>query len=222
MSYLYRHALFVSRRQAYIDWANGLDDDGPELAEDLSQEERNVYLVPESAQERDLGALLDEFWEDIFDAELSSWTIAEESWPPLRTREMFNQWFDVELNASVYDLVPEEPLTQAQVDLEDLAEASERCAACGLDVEQGEGRFVGFKLADRSRFELFQGRVWPLPVDDEESVLCIVTTEGSEDARAGDDLLVRACSSRCEKVIRRIVTPALRKWSRRLESALRS
>jgi len=137
---------------------------------------------------------------------------------PLRTREMFNQWFDVEVNASVYDLTPEEPLTQADVDLEDLAEASGRCAACGLDVEQNEGRFVGFKLADRSRFDLLQGRVLPLPVNDDESVLCMVTLEASDEARAGDDLLVRVCSSHCEKVIRKLVPPALRSWSRRLES----
>src|SRR6202011_3341453 len=101
--------------------------------------------------------------------ELASWSINEEGWPPRRTREMFDQWFDVELNESVYDLTPEEPLTQTEVDLEDLAEASGRCAACGLDVEQGEGRFVGFKLVDRSRFESFQGRVFPLPVNEEEA-----------------------------------------------------
>ena len=218
MSYLYRHALFVSRTKVYLDWANGLNDDGPQLGEELSRQQRNVYLVPESAQEPDLDALLNEFWEDIFTVELGSWSLAEDNWPPSRTRELFNQWFDVELNASVYDLTPEEPLTQTQVDLEDLSDASGRCAACGLDVEQGEGRFVGFKLANRSRFELFQGRVLPLQVNDDESVLCIVTHEGSDEARSGDDLLVRVCSSGCEKVIRKLVPPALRSWSRRLES----
>jgi hypothetical protein len=50
MSYLYRHALFVSRRKAYLDWANGLNNDGVELGEELSRQQRNVYLVPESAR----------------------------------------------------------------------------------------------------------------------------------------------------------------------------
>ncbi len=219
MSYLYRHALFVSRKQAYLDWANGLNDDGPDLSEDVSLRQRTVYLVPEVDAEPDVGAQLDQFWEDIFYQELASWSISEEGWPPRRTREMFDQWFDVELNESVYDLTPEEPLTQTEVDLEDLAEASGRCAACGLDVEQGEGRFVGFKLVDRSRFESFQGRVFPLPVNEEEAVLTIVTPPESDEARSGDDLLVRACSSRCEKVIRKSVPPALRSWSRRFEQA---
>ena len=158
MSYLYRHALFVSRTKVYLDWANGLNDDGPQLGEELSRQQRNLYLVPESAQEPDLGALLNEFWEDIFTAELQSWTVAEDSWPTSRTREMFNQWFDVELNASVYDLTPEEPLTQAEVDLADLEEASGRCAACGLDVEHGEGRFAGFKLHGSKSLRRFSGQ----------------------------------------------------------------
>jgi ribosomal protein L24E len=222
MSYLYRHALFVSRKQPYLDWANGLNDGGPGLSEDVSLQQRTVYLVPELDREPDLGTLLDEFWEDIFHEELATWSLKEESWPRLRTREIFDQWFDIELNASVYDLTPEEPLTQIQVDLADLSEASGRCAECGLDVEEGEGRFVGFKLADRSRFESFQGRVLPLPVNDNESVLAIVTLAESDEARSGDDLLVRVCSSRCEKVIRKLVPPALRSWTRRLESTSQS
>jgi hypothetical protein len=52
-----------------LDWANGLNNDGVELGEELSRQQRNVYLVPESAQEPDLDALLNEFWEDIFTAE---------------------------------------------------------------------------------------------------------------------------------------------------------
>jgi hypothetical protein len=222
MSYLYRHALFVSRRQAYLDWANGLNDDGAgaELDEGLSRQQRNVYLVPETPDEPDLDALLEEFWEDIFDTELASWILAEEHWPQSRTREMFAEWFDVELNASVCDLTPDEPLTQVEVDLEDLAFASGRCAACGLDLEPEQGRFTGFKLADRSRFEIFEGRVMPLPVDHEEAVFCIVSDRESEDALAGDDLLVRVCSSKCEKVIRKIVPDAVRKFSRRLQPRL--
>jgi hypothetical protein len=144
----------------------------------------------------------------------------EENWPPLRTRDVFDQWFDVELNASVCDLTPDEPLTQSDVDFEDLAEASGRCAECGLDVEPDAGRYVGFKLADRKGFDFLQGRVLPLPINDKESVLCIVTRAESDEARAGDDLLVRVCSSRCEKVIRKLVPPALRSWSRRVADGI--
>jgi hypothetical protein len=112
MSYLYRHALFVSRKRPYLDWANGLNDGGPGLSEDVSLRQRTVYLVPELDREPDLGCLLDEFWEDIFHEKLASWSLKDESWPTIRTRDMFDRWFDVELNASLYNLTPEEPLTQ--------------------------------------------------------------------------------------------------------------
>ena len=217
MTYLYRHALFISRKEPYLDWANGLEE-GPALTEQLSRKERTVYLAPEVDDEPELSQLVDEFWESIFEEELGAWVIAEERWPQPRTREMFDAWFEVELSGSVYDLTPEEPLTQAQVDALDLAEALGRCAACGLDVEEDEGRFAGFKLADWRRVAPFEGRVLPLAVDDDQVVLCVVTHDGSEEARAGDDILVRVCSSACEKAVRKTVPKALRRLFRRPEA----
>jgi hypothetical protein len=222
MSYLYRHALFVSRKQPYIEWANSFEDDGPTMTEELSRGERVVYLVPEGASMPVLADLLDQFWEDIFEAELESWMLNETDWPQTRTREVFDEWFEVELSESVYDLTPDEPLTQEQIDIADLADASARCAACGLEIEPEQGRFVPFKLADRSRFEMFEGRVFPLPTGDDESVLCIVTPENSDEAETGGDLIVRACSSRCEKVLRKIVPKGLRDWLRRVGSSSQS
>jgi hypothetical protein len=221
MSFLYRHALFVSRKRPYLDWANQPDDGEIELTDALSHQKRTVYLVPETMEEPDLEALLDEFWEEIFAAELSAWVIDEARWPQARTRQIFEEWFDVELNDAVYDLTPEEPLTQAQVDLADLAEVSGRCAGCGMDVDEGEGRWVGFTVPERGKLDVFQGRVFPLQIGDEEVVYVIVSPEDSEEARAGKDLLLRVCSSGCEKSVRKIVPKALRDWSKRLEQAFR-
>jgi len=221
MSFLYRHALFISRKRPYLDWANQPSDGDLELTDELSRQKRTVYLVPETTDEPNREALLAEFWEEIFAAELSAWVLDEERWPQPRTRQIFDEWFDVEVNDAVYDLTPEEPLTQAQVDLQDLAEASAQCALCGLEVDDTEGRWAGFKVADRADLDVFQGRVFPLPIDDEEAVLCIVTPANSEEARAGKDLLVRVCSSRCEKAARKIVPRALRDWSRRVDAVSR-
>jgi hypothetical protein len=196
MSFLYRHALFVSRKQPYLDWANGSDNSEGALTDELSKAHRK-------------------FWEEIFTNELGAWIIAEDAWPSPRTRETFGQGFDVELNDAVYDLAPEEPLTQHEVDQADLAKALGECAACGIEVDEGAGRFASFTVSDRSRLALFQGRVYLLPINDDEVVPCIVTGDDSEGARAGEDLLVRVCSSRCEKQIRSVVPKALRRWSRR-------
>lgn len=220
MTFLYRHALFVSRRQPYLDWANSIDDSGATLDAALSRKERTVYLTPEADGEPELQELLEESWEEIFEEELAAWHEAEERWPQARTREMFDEWFDVELCASVLDLAPEEPLTQEQVDSLDLADAVNSCAACGIDVEEGHGRFVGFKVADRSRIAFRQGRVLHLPVDDEQVIPCIVTVDDSAAAREGDDLVVRVCSSGCEKAVRKVVPKALKRLFRRPESGV--
>ena len=51
MSFLYRTGLTVTRKRPYIDWANGLDEDGPDLTPELAGDRRTIYLVPESDDE---------------------------------------------------------------------------------------------------------------------------------------------------------------------------
>ena len=48
-------------------------------------------------------------------------------------------------------------------------------------------------------------------IGDERVVIGIMAQADSDKARAGEDLLFRACPSRCEKAIRKAVPKALRK-----------
>ena len=91
------------------------DDDGADLRTHLEEDRRTVYLGPE-ADNPSLERLIEEFWEEIFELELAAWLEDSSGWPAPRTREMFNEWFEVELTDTVVDLVPEEPLTQQQLD----------------------------------------------------------------------------------------------------------
>jgi ribosomal protein L24E len=211
MSFLYRAAITITRRQPYIDWANGTADGGAELTGEVANDRRTVYLVAEYEDRSDLGDLIDDHWEDIFEEELAAWTEDESGWPASRTREMFDQWFGAGLTESVIDLDPESPLTQRDVELVDLADAFQTCAWCDLELEKGEGRTTGFPLADRERFASREGLVLPIQIDKEDVLVGIVTPRDSDDARAGNDLLFRVCSSRCEKVIRKLVPKALRR-----------
>ena len=154
-------------------------------------------------------------WEDIFLAELGAWHLEEDRWPAPLTREMFDAWFEVELCASVYDLHPAEPMTQSEVDSLDLAEALEVCAGCGIEVNPEDARFAGFKVAEPERLDPWRGRVLPLSIDDEHTVLCIPRLPTSPETDADDDLLVRVCSSQCERVVRKRVPKALRQLFRR-------
>lgn len=215
MTYLYRHALFVSRKQPYLDWANGVDDSGIELDTELSKQQRTVYLVEEVEEEPTLEDLLESSWEVIFVEELSAWHTAEDDWPAERSREMFDAWFDVELCASVNDLDSGTPYTQAEVDAEEVGDAMTMCAACGLEVDQDAGRLCGFKVADASRLAPFRGGVLPLETDDGMVLSCIVPPEEIEIGESEGDLFLRACSSGCEKSLRKAVPKALRQLFRR-------
>jgi hypothetical protein len=211
MSFLYRAALTITRKQPYIDWANSQGDGGPELTAELANDRRTIYLVPESSQEPDLALLIEEFWEQIFEEELAAWMLDEETWPTPISREMFAAWFASEVTSSVFDLTPEEPLTQADVEDADLAYTAGHCAWCDIVIGDDSGRFVGFPLEDRSRFASREGLVISFALDRNRSVVGIMSVADSPAARAGDDVSFRACTSRCEKALRKAVPKALRK-----------
>lgn len=211
MSFLYRTALTVTRKQPYLDWANSLQDGSPDLTPELARDRRTIYLVPESDDEPDPQVVVEEFWAAIFEEELAAWDMDETTWPDPLTRELFDAWFEIDLTDSICDLTPEEPLTQADVDAVDLDDAVHRCAWCEVTVDEGAGRFVGFKLADRSRLAHREGMVVPLAVDDEHVVVGIMSRADSRSVREAEDVVFRACTSRCERALRSVVPKALRK-----------
>ena len=190
MAFLYRSAVTVSRKQPYLDWANGFDDDGPELTGELAGSRRTVYLVGESDHRLDLHALLDDHWEDIFEEELSMWMEEEDDWPAPRTREMFDAWFDAEITDTVIDLVPDEPLTQTDVELAD----SRRSVATLRVVRPGDreerGPLRRLQAGGWDRFADRAGLTVPLRIDDECILLGAMTPDTSQEAQDGEDLVV--------------------------------
>lgn len=212
MSFIYRTAITVTRKQPYMDWANSFDDGGPNLTDELARDRRTVYLVQEGeAAHQDLRELLDEHWQNIFEEELAMWMESEDDWPSPLTREMFDTWFDAEITDTVIDLVPEEPLSQTDVEVTELSYALSHCAWCDLEIEQTKGRFAEFKVADRARFAHREGLTVPVRIDDEQVLIGIVPMADSEEALAGYDLLFRVCTSRCEKAVQKVVPRALRR-----------
>jgi hypothetical protein len=209
MSILFRAAITITRRQPYIDWANSFDD-APELTESVANDRRTVYLVA-AHNEPDLEELLADRWEEIFEEELSAWMEEEADWPIPRTRELFDQWFGAEVTESVIDLDPEEPLTETDAELADLATAFHMCAWCERELEHTDGHYTGFPLADRERFASREGLVFHVRIDAERALVGMITPRDSDDARAGDDLIFRVCSSRCEKEVRKVVPKTLRR-----------
>ncbi len=207
---LHRLALTITRKQPYADWANRESAKWPDSVAYSDELPRTIYLVP-AIDSASVPELLEEFWPDIFEEELEGWSVDEATWPEPRTRELFDLWFAAELTDTVVDLAPDEPLTEADVELDSVNYALVHCAWCDLELEPDEGRRVGFKVADRERLAHREGLVLSLLIDDERVLTGIVTPRDSDAAAAGDDLLFRACASRCEKLIRKEVPRALRR-----------
>src|SRR5579862_6452594 len=99
-----RAAISIKPKQPYIDWANGLDEDGVKIGAAFTPDE-NIYLVddlPEGGL--DPAVLLEPYFEAIFEEELNGWHRVAEDWPPQRDFALFQAWFEIEIHSLVLDL----------------------------------------------------------------------------------------------------------------------
>jgi len=217
MSHLNRSAITITRKQPYADWAirqaqaeaeaEGESDPDP-FTDDVP---RTVYMVGPAVPVDDVGELLDDFWQDIFEEELAAWSEDSTTWPEPRTRDLFDTWFDAEITDTVVDLTPDEALSEEELELAAVADALAHCAWCDLEIEPNEGRHVGIQVPNRERVASREGSVLVLLTKDDQPLAGILTTPDSPEAAAGDDLIFRACTSRCEKLIRKEAPRALRR-----------
>ena len=96
MKFVNRGYMIVRPKEAYIIWANENDAD----YSDLEDNEPNVYLIQEDFYDDE--AVLKQYFKEIFSNELYAVTDNEAKFPPIRW-EVFNEWFDVKLGATVFD-----------------------------------------------------------------------------------------------------------------------
>ena len=239
MPFLYRTAIILSRRQPYVDWANSLtrNENEPRFPQALA-EKKEIYLGPYSETEQTLAQALNDVWDAIFDSELDAWSTNEHQWPEF-TREMFDEWFATELAGSIVDLVPEEPLTEADMEDLDFEDALRHCAWCDTELGLEQGRDVRFEIEQPSLLRHRQGRVLALAIERDRAAIGVVARAAVDDAAdvgeqdddataaAGTDdqetpleAVFRACSRPCEKRLLKAVPPALRALEEALASAV--
>jgi hypothetical protein len=116
----------------------------------------------------------------------------------------------------VIDLTPDEFLRSEDMALAEITDTLSHCGWCDLDLEPEEGREVGIRVEDRERLSEWEGLVIALFTDDDRTLPGILAGADSPVAASGDDLIFRACSSRCEKLIRKNAPKALRRFLRHL------
>ena len=99
-----RAAVCVRPKQPYIDWANGLDEDGVKIGVEFMPDE-NVYLIDDMPEGSiDPEGLLEPYYAAIFEEELGAWHRVEAEWPQRRNFKTFQAWFEIEVHSMVLDL----------------------------------------------------------------------------------------------------------------------
>lgn len=100
-------AASVRPTQKFLDWLMYISKkNGDDLSITLEQLRTNatVYLIPQTDTPEENIAYLDEKYEEIFEAELSSWIINEDDLPKDMSLKAFWEFFDVEIHDMVVDL----------------------------------------------------------------------------------------------------------------------
>ena len=101
-----RSLLVVKPKKPFFDWVQTVDYEEGLTLEDV-REDPSAYLIPELESPEEEREILKWCYEDIFEAELSSWYTDAAVWPQQRDLKMFLEWFDIEFHSLVFDLLDE-------------------------------------------------------------------------------------------------------------------
>lgn len=103
MKLLNRSGLSIRPRQPFVDWLQSFETDAPPTL-DLLRSEATLYLIDEVAEEQDFIDAIDLHWKAMFQNELEAWDELGQFWPDPLTPEMFEAWFDLDVQLMVFDL----------------------------------------------------------------------------------------------------------------------
>lgn len=105
-----RAAVILKYKTPFLDWYKKLSTDkNLEVTLESVNSDRTVYLI--SNDDADVyEQWIDLNYEDLFENELDEWFSDTSLWPQNRTREMFDEWFDVECHTVMFDTVGEDIL----------------------------------------------------------------------------------------------------------------
>ena len=101
---LNRSVLFVLPKEPFAAWVRQDPEFGDTTLASL-RDEGTAYLLPDVYSSDDQEVLISEFWEDIFEFELESWSTDQNEWPSNRTVTMFNEWFELKFSSLCIDIV---------------------------------------------------------------------------------------------------------------------
>lgn len=103
-----RTAVVIRPKQPFVDWLNSVPGEKADNTLEEISGENSTYLIPEYDFSQDSMNYIKKIYDQIFEFELFAWYTAEELWPQKRTWKMFQEWFSIEMNSEVFDMVAEE------------------------------------------------------------------------------------------------------------------
>ena len=101
-----RAAVILKYKAPFIQWVNDADpySNNPGITLESENKDSTVYLILEDDAEN-LEEWISLNFKQLFESEIEDWYTDESLWPKNRTRELFDEWFDVECHSVLIDTV---------------------------------------------------------------------------------------------------------------------
>lgn len=107
MECINRTAVVIRPKQPFVDWLNSIPDEDIEFTLEKVSDDNITFLIPPYENPEEAQACVRKIYSQLFEFELFGWYTDEDLWPDNRTWEMFQEWFEIEINSEVFDLVDE-------------------------------------------------------------------------------------------------------------------
>ena len=105
-------AVIIKPKQSFVDWTNSMPDDSSNYTLEQIDEDNLTFLIHQYDDPDNALKYIKKNYEVIFRYGLWGWCTDEDFWPKNRNWEMFENWFDIEINSEVFDLVDGEIVKQ--------------------------------------------------------------------------------------------------------------
>lgn len=105
MQSINRTGVVIRPKQAFVDWLNSVPGENSDNTLENMPTENTTFLIPEFFGPKESLAYVKKVYSQMFEFELIGWYTAKELWPKKRNWNMFQEWFSIEINSEVLDLV---------------------------------------------------------------------------------------------------------------------
>lgn len=104
-----RMVVILKPTKEFLEWVNNnKEDEGEPYNLEELQADSTALLIPLFDDKLDAEEFISEIYLDLFENELSAWTLDEETWPEPITVNLFKEWFELEFHSLVLDTVETE------------------------------------------------------------------------------------------------------------------